>query len=110
MDWIEVHQTLEVIPDYYDPDSGDCYGKTLRGWISPHLQPDKGPQDWSIAQVLTCMALLKTTIRDMMHKNVLEEFNGVAFSREGVRLESWDRLLDTDIGSVVQIITMKSVI
>ena len=110
LEWITSHQTLEVIPDYCDPESGECYGKALRGWSSPHLRPDSGPSAWSTAQVLSCVSLLKTTIQELMHKDVLEEFNGIAFSEKGIRPESWDRLLDTDLGSAVQNRTIKSVL
>lgn len=33
-----------------------------------------------------------------MHNDVLEEFNGIAFSKDSVRADSWNRLLDTDLG------------
>jgi hypothetical protein len=108
--WIEGHQTVEVIPDYCDPASGECYGKALRGWNSPHLRPDTGPQAWSTAQVLRCISLLKTTIEELMHADVLEEFNGIAFSQKGIKAGSWDRLLDTDLGSAVANRTIKSVL
>jgi hypothetical protein len=48
--WIESHDRLEVITDYCDPDSGECYGKPLRGWSTPHLSHDAGPQAWPTAQ------------------------------------------------------------
>jgi len=108
--WIEGHQTLEVIPNFCDPISGECYGKALRGWTSPHLRPDTGPQAWSTAQVLSCVSLMKITIEKLMHKDVLEEFNGVAYSQKGKQLESWDRLLDTDLGIAVQNKTIKAVL
>lgn len=110
LNWIEGHENLEVIPDYCDPETGECYGKALKGWISNHLRPDAGPQAWSTAQVLACVSLLKTTIRECTHTDVLKEFGGTAYSEQGPRPESWDRLLDTDLGSVVQDRTIKSVL
>lgn len=38
LNWIELIQDVEVIADYCDPDTGECYGKTLRGWTSPNLR------------------------------------------------------------------------
>jgi hypothetical protein len=97
--WIESHERLEVITNYCDPDSGECYGKPLRGWSSPHLSPDEGPQAWPTAQVLKCVSWMKKTISQLMHNDVLEEFNGIAFSNKGTRSAGWERLLDTDIGN-----------
>lgn len=110
LDWIERHETLEVIADYCDAETGECYGKTLRGWSSPHLKPEQGPLAWSTAQTLACVSSLKTTIQKLMHKDVLREFNGIAFSEKGIRPEGWERLLDTDLGSAVQNRTIKSVL
>ena len=31
LEWIEIHQSIEIIPDYCDVESGQCYGKALRG-------------------------------------------------------------------------------
>lgn len=98
--WIESHQTEEVIPDYCDAESGQCYGaKTLRGWASPHLTQDVGPLSWSTAQTLTCVTRLRKVVRALLHSDVLAEFKGVAQSENGPKLASWDRLLDTDLGS-----------
>jgi hypothetical protein len=94
--WIESHQVVEVIPDYCDPESGQCYGKPLRGWASPHI-PDSAPEAWSTAQTLTCVTRMRHTIRALMHNEVLEEFNGIPFSTPSVA--AWDRLLDTDLGN-----------
>ncbi|CAB9523931.1 metalloprotease FTSH [Seminavis robusta] len=110
LDWIEGHETLEVIPDYCDPESGECYGKALKGWASPHLRPESGPQAWSTAQVLACVSLLKTTIRELMNRDVLQEFGGTAYSEQGPRQEGWDRLLDTDLGSAADNKTIKEVL
>jgi hypothetical protein len=38
LNWIELNQDIEVIADYCDPDTGECCGKTLRGWTSPNLR------------------------------------------------------------------------
>lgn len=38
LNWIELNQDVEVIADYCDPDTGECSGKTLRGWTSPNLR------------------------------------------------------------------------
>uniref|UniRef100_A0A7S4K6L8 AAA+ ATPase domain-containing protein n=1 Tax=Odontella aurita TaxID=265563 RepID=A0A7S4K6L8_9STRA len=99
LEWIESHQTLEMITDRCDPQTGQCYGKPLRGWSSPHHGPDSGPQAWPTAQVLKCVSWMSRTIRQLMHNDVLEEFKGVAFSKKGIKPESWDRLLDTDLGA-----------
>ena len=94
--WIEEHQTMEIISEYCDPDSGQCYGKPLRGWSSPHLLPETSPQAWSTAQTLTCVHRLRYVVEQLMHKDVMQEFGGI--SNEGVaKRESWNRLLDTDL-------------
>ena len=95
--WIEDHETTETITDYCDED-GNCYGRPLRGWSSSHLGPGGGPQAWPTAQVLKCASWMKKTVQELMHNDVLEEFNGVSYSQKGVQVESWDRLLDTDLG------------
>jgi len=96
--WIESHQIVEVIPDYCDPESGQCYGKPLRGWASPHI-PDAGPEAWSTAQTLTCVTRMRQTIQSLMHDDVLEEFRGENLSADGPSPAAWDRLLDADLGT-----------
>jgi hypothetical protein len=97
--WIESHQAIEMITSYRDPKTGQCYGKPLRGWSSPHHDPDAGPQAWSTAQVIKCITWMKKTVCQLMHNDVLEEFHGVRFSEKGVQTADWDRLLDSDLGS-----------
>jgi len=96
--WIESHQIVEVIPDYCDPESGQCYGKSLRGWASPHI-PESGPEAWSTAQTLTCVTRMRHAIRSLMHDDVLKEFGGENLSADGPSPAAWDRLLDTDLGN-----------
>jgi hypothetical protein len=98
LEWIESNQVAEVVPDYCDPESGQCYGKSLRGWVSPHLPPGTGPQAWSTAQTATCLYRLKRVVQQLMHNDVLEEFNGIAHSLRGPEPAAWDRLLDSDLG------------
>jgi hypothetical protein len=112
LQWIETHQLVEVIPERCDDDINDkttstttsssssfqCYGKPLRGWSSPHLSLGSGPQSWSTAQVVTCLTRMKSTVRKLMHTDVLEEFQGIKVSQKGQRPESWNRLLDSDLG------------
>lgn len=98
LEWIESNQAVEVIPDYCDPESGQCFGKSLRGWVSPHLSPETGPQAWSTAQTATCIYRLKRVVQKLMHNDVLEEFNGIAHSTRGPEPAAWDRLLDSDLG------------
>lgn len=98
LEWIEGHRALEMITDRCDPDTGQCYGKPLKGWSSPH-HADTGPQAWPTAQVLKCVSWMSRSIRQLMHNDVLEEFEGIAFSKKGIRAEGWDRLLDTDLGA-----------
>jgi hypothetical protein len=111
LSWIESHQSVEVITDFCDPISGQCYGRPLRGWASPH-NPDCGPQAWSTAQVLKCASWMRKTIRQLMHNDVIEEFSGIRFSDKGMRTENWDRLLDSDLGSPDEegVRTLKSVL
>lgn len=96
--WIESHQTVEVIADYCDAESGQCYGRPLRGWSSPHLSPDSSPQAWCTAQALVCVSLMRRQTRYLMNQDVLNEFNGVLYSNDGPVNSSWDRLLDSDLG------------
>ena len=42
---------------------------------------------------------MRSKVRELMNKDVLNEFNGISFSEKGVRTEAWDRLLDSDLGS-----------
>jgi hypothetical protein len=98
--WIESHQTIEMITDWCDPHTGQCYGKPLRGWSSPHFEsPDAGPQAWPTAQVLKCVSWMRHTIQQLMHNDVLEEFSGIVFSKNGIQTAAWDRLLDSDLGN-----------
>jgi hypothetical protein len=115
--WVEEHQTVEVIPDYCDAESGQCYGKPLRGWSSPHLSPDASPLAWSTAQVLTCVSLFRRRVRELMHRDVLANFRGTAFSEDGSVSKYWDRLLDSDLGkrsfkdgNKTNVATLKSVL
>ena len=62
LSWIESHELIEIVADYCDPESGQCYGRTVRGWASPHLQAsasDGGPRAWSTAQTLLCVGRLR---------------------------------------------------
>eukprot|EP00978_Attheya_sp_CCMP212_P011312 scaffold27876_cov51-Attheya_sp.AAC.5 len=98
LNWIESHQSVEVIADYCDTESGQCYGKTLRGWTSPHFNPETGPQAWSTAQTLKCVSNMRKVITELLHEDVLAEFGGISQSTMGPSNTSWDRLLDTDLG------------
>lgn len=98
LEWIETNQEVEIIPDYCDAESGQCYGKPIRGWTSPHLSPGSGPQGWSTAQTATCIYRLKSVVQQLMHNDVLEQFNGIARSSRGPVPAGWDRLLDSDLG------------
>ena len=35
--WAEEHSAVEIIYDYCDPITSQCFGKPLRGWASPHM-------------------------------------------------------------------------
>jgi len=96
--WIEQHEAVEIIPDYCDPFTSQCYGKPLRGWASPHMTAQSSsPVAWSTAQTLTCVMRMRKVVQRLLHIDVLEEFGGK--TNNGVpKLASWDRLLDTDLG------------
>jgi hypothetical protein len=47
LSWIESHQKVEMITTKIDEESGQCYGIPLKGWSSPHHDPDSGPKAWS---------------------------------------------------------------
>ena len=98
LSWIEEHRAVEIIPDYCDPVTGQCYGRPLRGWASPHMtSQSSSPVAWSTAQTVTCVMRLRKVIQRLLHMDVLDEFRGKA--NNGVpKLASWDRLLDTDLG------------
>jgi hypothetical protein len=96
--WIEQNEDVEIIADYCDPQSGQCYGKALRGWASPHLSPPGGPKAWATAQTITCLARMRRIVQQLMHNDVLEEFGGVTLSKHGPNNQAWDRLLDSDLG------------
>jgi SpoVK/Ycf46/Vps4 family AAA+-type ATPase len=42
---------------------------------------------------------MKRTIQQLLHNDVLEEFNGISRFHRGPNQEGWDRLLDSDLGS-----------
>ena len=93
----EANQITEVVPNYCDAISGQCYGKYLQGWSSPHLLSENGVQAWSTAQTLHCVSKMATVVKAIMHDDVLLEFNGVKL--EGCpKADAWNRLLDTDLG------------
>ena len=108
--WIEQHQRVEIIPDYCDPETGQCYGKPLRGWASPHMTSESSsPVAWLTAQALTCIIRMQNVVQRLLHIDVLEEFGGK--TNGGVpKLASWDRLLDTDLGDPADGITLKDVL
>lgn len=108
LSWIEFHQKVEILPEYCDPNTGQCYGKALRGWSSPHLSPEAGPQAWSTAQVSVCVTRMKVICEEIMHNDVIAEFRGKLYSSESPTPEAWTRLLDTDLG--VGSITLKQVL
>ena len=94
--WIESHQSVDMIANYCDPESMQCYGKSLRGWSSPHLTMDIGVQGWSTAQTITCTSRLRRVVTELMHDDVLSEFGGR--KNMGPLNASWERLLNSDIG------------
>mmetsp|Transcript_1237 Transcript_1237/g.2525 ORF Transcript_1237/g.2525 Transcript_1237/m.2525 type:complete len:841 (+) Transcript_1237:169-2691(+) len=99
LDWLEFHQSVEILPDYCDPVTGQCFGKSIRGWASPHFSPEEGPAAWSTAQAIGCIARMKSTVETLRHDAVLAEFQGFALSQNGPTFDAWDRLLDSDLGS-----------
>ena len=96
--WIEFHQTVEILPDYCDPESGQCYGKALCGWSSSHFIADSGPLAWSTGQVVSCISQMRQVVEEIMHNDVLNEFRGTPYSAQEPSFEAWERLLDTDLG------------
>ena len=112
LEWIEFHHAVEILPEFCDPETGQCYGKAIMGWTSPHLNADSGPQAWSTAQTSACISRMKTTIETLMHNDVLDEFRGLRLSQKGQNGASWDRLLDTDLGKcgMERVCTLKEVL
>ncbi len=101
LDWIERNIDIEttVIAEECNVDTGRCYGRALRGWSSPHLSPSVGPNAWSTAQTVKCLARMRRIVRELMHNDVLEEFGGISISSKNMdRNAAWDRLLDSDLG------------
>lgn len=98
--WIEEHKTKEVIADYCDQKTLQCYGRPITGWVSPHMTVQtSSPNAWSTAQTLTCAIRVRKLVKQLLHDDVLEEFNGVNQKHDGIKLAAWDRLLDTDLGN-----------
>ena len=108
--WIEIHKVKDVIADYCDSETQQCYGKPITGWASPHMSQSGSPTAWASSQVLACVFRMQETVQQLLHDDVLQEFNGV--SHEGTQLASWDRLLDTDLGDPLkdECRTLKSVL
>lgn len=101
LDWIEGNIDIEttVIAEECNVETGRCYGRALRGWSSPHLSPSVGPNAWSTAQTVTCLARMRRIVLELMHNDVLEEFGGISISSKNLdRNAAWDRLLDSDLG------------
>jgi hypothetical protein len=97
LEWLEQNQDVEIIADYCDPETGQCYGKALRGWASPFLSPPSGPNAWATAQSVTCLARMRRIVRQLLHNDVLEEFNGIKLN--GKSDKAWNNLLDSDVGT-----------
>ncbi|KAL7541978.1 hypothetical protein ACHAXR_012169 [Thalassiosira sp. AJA248-18] len=109
LSWIEHHQIVEIIPDYCDPETSQCYGKPLRGWASPHMTAQlSSPVAWFTAQTLTCVMRMRKVVQRLLHIDALKEFGGK--TNPLPKLASWDRLLDTDLGNPTDGITLKSVL
>lgn len=109
--WIEQHQAVDIIPDYCDPITLQCYGKPLRGWVSPHMTAQSSsPVAWSTAQTLTCIMRMRKVAQRLLHVDVLEEFGGK--TNHGIeKIASWDRLLNTDLGDpTIEHRTLKDVL
>jgi ATPase family associated with various cellular activities (AAA) len=109
LSWIECHLLVDVITDYCDAETGQCFGKSIRGWASPHLTPGTGPQAWSTAQVVACISLMRSTIQELMTNDVLNEFQGVYLSENGPRSTAWNRLLDSDLGNPLEPETCRTI-
>jgi len=104
--WFETHEGVETI-------SFEEQGitKTIRGWSSNHLSSDEaGPAGWSTAQVVRCISLMKQTIRQLQHNDVLREFKGIALSQKGPRPADWNQLLDSDLGGLEETRTIKEIL
>jgi hypothetical protein len=99
LEWIErnkdIDTTVIIADKNCNPETGRCYGRPLRGWCSPHLSPSSGPNAWSTAQTITCMARMRRIVKQLLHNDVLKEFNGISINRNNA---GWDRLLDSDLG------------
>ena len=116
---IDVETTIVIADKQCDPDTGRCYGRALRGWCSPHIRPSTGPNAWSTAQTITCLARMRRIVKQLLHNDVLSEFGGISISSASASSSSspgWDRLLDSDLGcntnddSSTGIRTIKSVL
>jgi len=97
--WIEDHQSVEMIVEYCDTsEGGQCYGRQINGWASPHLGPNARPEAWSTAQTLFCVTRMREIVNKLMHTDVLNEFSGTSLAEYGRNPKAWERLLDTDVG------------
>jgi hypothetical protein len=96
LEWLESNQDVQIIADYCDPETAQCFGKALRGWTSPFLSPPAGPKAWATAQSVTCLARMRRIVRQLVHNDVLEEFRGK--KTEAPDSKAWSRLLDSDVG------------
>lgn len=96
LEWLESNQDVEIVADYCDPETGQCFGKALRGWTSPYISPPTGPNAWATAQSVTCLARMRRIVRQLLHNDVLKEFRGKKIA--GPDSKAWNRLLDSDVG------------
>ena len=96
--WFEEHWAVEVIPGYCNPMTGQCYGKPLCGWASPHMSAQSStPVAWSTTQMLTRVVRMRKVVQRLIHINVLKELRGES-NDSAPKLPSWDRLLNRDLG------------
>ena len=105
VDWCDRNYVSEVVTLECDVESGECFGKQRRGWVSNHFPPGTGATAWSTAQALIFMARARRITRSLMNDAVLSEFGGTS---SGGRDEGgWKRLVDADVAEGV---TLKNII
>ena len=97
LSWAETNILEEMLPDLCDSTTGRCWGQTVRGWRSNHLDTG-GAVAWCTAQVFSAVDNLKALLKKFVVDSVLDEFGGKrCVAAVGGPAAQWDSLMDTDL-------------
>jgi hypothetical protein len=96
--WLTSRQLTATSAENCDEATGQCYGRTYRGWRSNHLShqyDSQRPLGWSTAQALRCVVKGRTAVRALLSAHVLSQYGGTLPAAPSP--SAWARLLDADL-------------